>query len=297
MSSPPTALITLGLLLLGGLATHYIGRHTFLPRVSVLILFGFLAGPAVLDILPGLSAVWFPYITNIVLVMVGFLLGSSLTAKTIRESGACVLGISITVVLVTTAVVSMGLFLIGVPLAIALVCGAIASSTDPAATLDVIRELKTKSPFSKILLRITAIDDAWGLIIFSLMLPAAQCCAGAAMTSGSLLAEALWDIGGALVLGAALGFPFSYLTGRLLPGEPTLIEAVGMVLLCGGLALWLHVSNILAAMAMGVVVANCAKHHIRPFRAIESLEWPLVVLFFIFPGRPYTLKTWARTGW
>lgn len=295
MLSQASTLITLGLLFLGGLVTDYIGRHTFVPRVSALILFGFLIGPSALDILPDMSKAWFPYVTDMVLVMVGFLLGNSLTFEGLKKSGRSVFAISLSVVIVTTLLVSAGLWLVGMPLPLALLCGGIASSTAPTATMDVVRELKLKNESSKILLRIVAIDDAWGLIIFSLLLVAAQFIVGGGGVS-DIFIGALWDIGGALVVGIALGVPMSFLTGRILPGEPTLIEAVGMVLLCGGLALWLKVSFLLASMTMGMVVANFARHHGRPFRAIQSIEWPLVVLFFIFAGASIHLDNITHTG-
>jgi len=283
MLSPALTLITLGLLFLGGLATDFIGRHTFLPRVSALILFGFLIGPSALDILPDISAAWFPYVTDMILVMVGFLLGSSLTVAGLKESGRSVFAISLSVVIVTALLVSTGLWLIGVPLALSLLCGGIASSTAPIATMDVVRELKAENRSSRLLLRIAAIDDAWGLILFSLLLLAVQAINGEGGATGIIL-DALWEIGGALFVGTALGLPMSFLTGRIRPGEPTLVEAIGMVLLCGGVSLWLNVSYLLASMVMGMVVANVARHHARPFRAIEGIEWPFVVLFFIFAG-------------
>ncbi len=64
----------------------------------------------------------------------------------------------------------------------------------------------------------------------------------------------------------------AYLTGRIQRGEPTLVEALGAVFLCGGIAIWLEVSYLLAAMAMGAIVANLAHHHTRPFHAIEGIE-------------------------
>jgi len=76
----------------------------------------------------------------------------------------------------------------------------------------------------------------------------------------------------------------SYLTGRIQPGEPTLAEALGLVFLCTGLALWLDVSFLLASMTMGMVVANLAKHHTRPFHEIENIEWPFMILFFVLAG-------------
>ena len=98
------------------------------------------------------------------------------------------------------------------------------------------------------------------------------------------LAGGIQEIGGSLLLGAVLGVPMAYLTGRIRPGEPTLAEAMGFVLLCGGIATWLHLSPVLSAMIMGSVVASLAKHHERPFHAIEGIEWPFLILFFILAG-------------
>jgi Kef-type K+ transport system membrane component KefB len=69
-----------------------------------------------------------------------------------------------------------------------------------------------------------------------------------------------------------------------------------MVFLCGGLALWLEVSFILAAMVMGAVVTNLAHHHNRPFHAIEGIEWPFLVLFFVLAGASLDLDALWLTG-
>ena len=98
------------------------------------------------------------------------------------------------------------------------------------------------------------------------------------------LVNGLEEIGGSLLLGGLLGIPMAYLTGRVRPGEPTLAEAMGFVLLCGGIATWLELSPILAAMVMGSAVASLASHHDRPFHAIEGVEWPFLILFFILAG-------------
>ena len=52
-------LITLGGLFLIGLATDELGRRTRLPRVTLLMLFGVLIGPAGLDILPHQAKDWY----------------------------------------------------------------------------------------------------------------------------------------------------------------------------------------------------------------------------------------------
>ena len=85
----------------------------------------------------------------------------------------------------------------------------------------------------------------------------------------------------------------SYLTGRIEPGEPSLYEALGLVFLCGGIALLLNVSFLLASMTMGAVVANLAHHHTRPFHAIEGIEWPFMILFFVLAGASLEARTLA----
>jgi Kef-type K+ transport system membrane component KefB len=105
-----------------------------------------------------------------------------------------------------------------------------------------------------------------------------------------------WHVGGALLLGLALGVPSAFLTGRIKAGEPTLIEALGVVLLCAGMALWLDVSFLLASMVMGAVVANLARHHDRPFHAIGGIEWPFMILFFVFAGMSLELRSLMNIG-
>ncbi len=295
MAPEASVFITLGLLFLIGLATNYIGRHTFVPRVSALLLVGVLIGPSMLDFLPDPSGHGVPYIADMALAMVGFMLGSALNLKSLKKYGRCVFSISIAIVLVSSTVVCAGLYLMGLPLHVALLLGGIATATDPAATSDVVREVRGKGPFSSTLLGIVAVDDAWGLIVFSLMLAASQ-----VVTGGGELLDIIgggaWEIVGALMLGLFLGVPMSYLTGRIQLGEPTFVEALGMIFLCAGLAIYLHVSYLLASMCMGAVVSNTAKHHKRPFHAIENVEWSLLVLFFVFAGASLRLETLFHVG-
>jgi len=211
-----------------GLVTDVLGRYTPLPRVTFLILLGVLIGPDLLDILPDISDDWFEAIANMALVMVGFLLGEKLTITSLRENGRIVLWISASVVITTALVTLGGLALIGEPIVIALVLAGIAPATDPAATTDVIREVRAKGRFSKVLVSIVAVDDAWGLLAFSLMLTIAQLIAGEGSGVDSLL-TGFWEIGGAVLIGVALGVPLAFLSGRIKPGERTLAEALGAV--------------------------------------------------------------------
>ena len=298
MSESTTAadvLMTFGGLFLVGLLADLAGRHTPLPRVTLLLLCGFLIGPSVLGWLPEFTADWFPVLTNISLAMIGFLLGQNLTRKALGKLGRPVLGISLGILLVTIPVVFLGLMALGVPGPVALLLAGIATATAPAATVDVVREYRARGRFTDTLLGIVAIDDAWGLLIFSLLLAAAQAWLGH-NGIGEVILTGVWETGGAVLLGLALGLPMAYITGRIRPGEPIQAEALGVVLLCAGIAEWLGVSYILSAMTLGAVVANRAKHHDRPFHAIEGIEWPFLILFFLLAGSALHVNALAQAG-
>jgi len=295
MELVPQILITLGALFLVGLLTDLLGRRTPLPRVTLLLLAGFAIGPSGLDVLPDFQEDWFPVVTDIALSMVGFLLGHALTMSSLQKGGKIVLWISIGAVLGTALTVFIGLIFLGIRPEVALILAGVALATDPAATIDVIHQTRSEGEFSKILEGVVAIDDAWGLIIFSFLLAIAQALYGNG-EGLNILWVAGYEIGGAILLGLLLGIPMAYITGRLKPGEPTQVEALGIVLLCGGLAEWLQVSFILAGMVLGATVANLAAHHRRPFTAIEGIEWPFMILFFILAGASLDMNALQTTS-
>jgi Kef-type K+ transport system membrane component KefB len=286
--------LTLGGLFLVGLAADTIGRRTRIPRVTLLILFGFAAGQSGFDILPKDFQAFHKFLTTLALTMVAFLLGSKLSVRGLRQNGKEILAVSLTVVVTTIAIVGTGLILLGTPLLVALLLSSIAIATAPAATQDVVRQTHARGPFTDTLLGIVAIDDVWGLVIFSILLVVAN----AILSDGSqaILMNSLWEIGGAVAVGAVVGLPAAYLTGRVQGGEPMQAEALGLVFLCAGISLWFEVSFLLAGIVTGSIVVNLAKHHNRPFHEIEQIEWPFMVLFFVLAGAALNLSSLQNIG-
>lgn len=152
--------LTIGVLLLLGVLTDHIGQRTCLPRVTLLLIFGILIGPSGLSLLPDMSRQWFPFISHVALVMVGFLLGEKLTVSRMKENGRSVISISLSVVASTAILVFSGLWILGYSIEIALLFAAIATATAPVATADVVQEMRAKGKFTDTLLGIVAIDDA-----------------------------------------------------------------------------------------------------------------------------------------
>ena len=79
MAEAAKILLSLGSVLLLGVATDAIGRRTPLPRVTLLIVFGLVIGPQCLDLLPEVFVDSFALTADVALLMVGFLLGGQFT--------------------------------------------------------------------------------------------------------------------------------------------------------------------------------------------------------------------------
>lgn len=278
---PSLLLITLGGLLIASLAIDALGRFTRLPQITLLVLFGLAVGPAGLDLLPIDTARWRGITAELALTMVAFLLGGTLSRRALRVQGKAILAMSLAVTVASMAIIGGGLWALGLPMALASVLAAIGLATDPATLQEVVRETRASGPMTRTLLGVVAIDDAWGVIVFSVVLGLVAADAGG-LTQG--LGAGLAEVTRALGLGAALGLPAAYATGRIRPGEPTLAEALGLVLLAAGLSLALGVSFLLTGMAMGAVIANLARHHTTAFHEIEHVSWPFLILFFVLAG-------------
>ena len=276
--------VLLGIMFLIGLAADLVGRFTFLPRVTLLLLGGLAIGPAGFSILPeSLLLEWFPPLTSIALALIGFLLGHQVSSAALKSHGARIVAISVCKVIAAWFAVGLCLLATGTSPLIALLLAGIAPATAPAAIYDVVHESGARGEFAETMLSIVAIDDVWGLILFLLMVAFAGTLVGDTPVSSAIMAG-LAEIGGSIGMGLVLGVPMAYLTGRIRQGEPTLAEGMGFVLLGAGTAEWVGISPILTTMTMGAVVATLAKHHERPFHAIEGIEWPFMILFFVLAG-------------
>lgn len=159
----------------------------------------------------------------------------------------------------------------------------------------VVQDTGPRKRFSRLLLGVVALDDAITLVLFSVLLVVTGTVYGTG-APGQAVQAGLRELGGGVALGVALGVPGALLAGRLREGRPILEEALGLTLVCAGVGLWLEVSYLLAAVVMGAVVANLARHHERPFRDIEGVEWPFLVLFFVLAGASLELGALRGVG-
>lgn len=288
-------LITIGAILALGTIAEALGRQTSLPRVTLLLFFGFLIGPSGFHLLPKITEQWFPFIANISISMIGFLVGGKLTIPSLKKLGPSILWISVIGTITTIILIFSGLVWLNIPTSAALILAAIASATAPTTTSDVILETKAEGNFTETLFGVVALDEVWAMMAFSVFFVLVSY-DKTQITDLHLFFSSLWSIVGSVLIGIILGVPMAFLTGRLQKGEPTLSEAISIVFICSGISFLLHTSFILSSLVLGFVVTNLAKHHKRPFHAIEDIEYPFLVLFFVLSGASLKFENLIQIG-
>ncbi len=294
-STEALPLVALGLLLLAGYVAHMTAPWIHIPRVTILLILGALCGPSVFDIVPDTVQAWFSMVAHMALAMVGFLLGERLVGKGLRKHGKAVFVVMTGEVVMASLIVFGASLLAGAPLPLALLLAGIAPASAPAAIFETVREGQAKGPLTDTLLGVVAIDDAAGVVLFSVLFVIAQAVAGAGADTMQLL-RGVWEVGGAVLLGAAIGLPMAWIAKRVRSGEPTLIEAAGFVFLAAGIATALEVSYLLTSMTVGSVLAWRAGDDARPFHAIEGVSEPFLAVFFILAGFRFDLGALGAMG-
>ncbi|GAB4293811.1 MAG: cation:proton antiporter [Methylophaga sp.] len=277
--------LNLGLLLVTGLLFSLLAARFNLPRIAFYVLAGLLWSP---DLLGGFFNLqlgnWTAVLTDTALALIAYLIGGSMTTSQLKRLGNtivfCTLGEVFGAVVLVFGVVFF--FLFGLPDGL-LTAGALAmlaASTAPAATVAVIHEYRSRGPLTTTLLGIVALDDAFGIILFSLFLVWTT----ETSLSGALT-MAVTEVGGALILGAMMGWCLAFLGHRVRNPHFFLPMVLSAILLSQGLAEIGHCSPLLTSMALGFVArATYKSGGERLLAPIEYLEELVFLIFFTLAG-------------
>jgi len=281
-------ILSLGVILLLGLASGKLIRKLRVPVITAYLLLGILAGPFALNLVSPTILKASGSISFAVLGFVAFSMGQNFEFDSFKKIGKQVLWISILGACVPWALVCAGFMIIfKQPFHIAILYGAIASATAPAATVLVTREYRAKGTFTETLLAAVAIDDAWCLIIFAVSLALAKIAESIGLTNAAMavaITHAAFEIGAALLLGWVAAWLLGYLSRFASSQQELLIFTLGFVLLTTGLALHFNISVLLANMFLGAALVNIHKVSFKFFDTIRQVDAPLYLLFFVLAG-------------
>ncbi len=306
-------MVTLGLatLLVTGLLVAKIAQFFKLPSVTGYILAGILIGPSGFNVINSHTiGSNLDHFTQIALMLISFGIGEHVELKKLREHLRTVAWISLceavgAFVLVCTAVFA-GIYFGGLgsdggsvrdQIAIAILLGSVGLATAPAATLLVIREVKASGSFTASLLAIIAIDNGLAIMIFGFAISIAHHFTGQSGDPFSIvLLLGFVDIGQSLLLGIFTGLFLDIVLKRLKNQGEMMTAGLSLLLLCAELARFLDLSSLLAGMAAGFILVNRAERDVRIFRALNSFEPPIYVLFFTLAGTHIDVRTLGAAG-
>ena len=291
--------------------------HLNFPDVTAFLIAGLLIGPFGLGMLgiPGVGFQSFADLSRVNLIneaalgFIAFSIGSEFRLSELKHTGKAATVIGIFQALTACLLVDLTLFILYLvlgedilPLPVALTLGAIATATAPAATLMVVRQYKADGPVTRLLLPIVALDDAVGLIVFSVSLGIARALQGGSYDLISIIVEPLLEIVLSLILGGALGFLLSWLEKLFYSNTNRLSLTISFVLLTIALSylripigpVTLSFSSLLVCMMLGTIFCNCCEYSTDIMERAEKWTAPLNATFFVLSGAALDLGVFSN---
>ena len=309
-------LICLAVALVGGLMLSRVTKLLHLPAVTAYLVAGLLLGPFFLGRigLPGLGfnsldqVEGMSIVTQTALGFIAFTIGNEFRLSQLKTMGRTAITIGILQAVMTTIMVDIiliGLHLcfpsvISIPCAITL--GAIASATAPAATLMVVRQYKADGPLTRLLMLVVAIDDAVGLVLFSVSFGIASALAHGQVSILGVVVEPILEIVLSLGLGAAMGWLLNWVEQFFHSRSKRMTISVAFVLLTVGLSMLkfqvggVHCgfSLLLVCMMTGTVFCNICDTSEELMNRVDGWTMPLNILFFVISGAELDLEVLAN---
>ena len=300
------SLICLAAALIGGLMLSRLTKLLNLPAVTAYLVAGLFLGPFLLGGLqiPGLGfnsleqVESLGVITNTTLGFIAFTIGNEFRLSQLKTTGAKAITIGILQAVLTTLLVDA--VLIGlhfcfpevISVSCAITLGAIASATAPAATLMVVRQYKADGPLTRLLMLVVAIDDAVGLVLFSVSFGIATAISHGQISVLAVVVEPLVEIVLSLALGSLMGWLLNWVEQFFHSRSKRMTISVAFVLLTVGLSslkfqvagLHCGFSLLLVCMMTGTIFCNICSTSEELMERVEGWSMPLNVLFFVISG-------------
>jgi len=293
-------ILSLAIILVTGIIVVKVLSKLNIPEVTGYLILGIIIGQEFLSLIHTNILAGTGLISNIVLGLVAFTIGRDFLFKELKRMGKPIIWISLPAALGATIIVTLIFyFVVKQPLYISIIYGAIASATAPAATLMVIKQYKAKGYFTKLLLGVVAIDDAWCLIIFAISLAIAKSLHQyhpSEIVIFEVILKSLVEIGGSLLLGGSIGYILVLFSKFFKKHTEIQIYTLGLVLLSIGLAVKLNLSILLTTMALGAVLVNFGRTPMTYFDSLGDIESPLFLIFFVLAGANLEISTLKSMG-
>ncbi len=305
-------LLTLSVAIFAGLMLSRVAKKLKLPAVTAYLIAGVLIGPFALGAL-GIEGLGFTshenvksysLLSDIALGFIAFAIGNEFRLAQLKKIGKQATIIGIFQAVFTTVVVDavlIGLHFIipsKFPLEAAIVLGAVAAATAPAATLMVVRQYKAKGPVTDVLLPVVALDDAVGLVLFAISFGVAKAISAGRVDLLSVIVEPIAEVIMSLLLGFVMGAVFTFFERFFHSRSKRLAMSVAFVLATVGLSkinfeiggVHIAFSSLLVCMMLGTVFCNMCDFSENLMDRLDRWTAPLFILFFVISGAELELS-------
>lgn len=315
MHSTAGILLTLSIALLSGLLLSRLAKKVGLPAVTAYLVAGVLIGPFCLGRIGiGFNAEtnppeFYSILCDLALGFIAFAIGNEFRLAQLKKIGkqATIIGIAqafVTTVVVDAALISLSFILPEgyLPLPAAIILGAVATATAPAATLMVVRQYKAKGSVTDILLPVVALDDAVGLIVFAISFGVAGAINTGAIDAVSMIINPILEVVLSLALGAIMGFLFTLCEQFFHSRSKRMAISVTFVMLTVAISslkfeiggIHIAFSSLLACMMLGTIFCNICDFSEELMERADRWTVPLLVLFFVISGAELDLSVFSN---
>ena len=308
-------LLSISVSFLAGLLLSRLAKLLKLPAVTAYLVAGILVGPYCLGLLgvPGLGFIStadvksYSIVCDVALGFIAFSMGNEFRLAQLKSVGKQATFIGVFQAVVTTIIVDIALIALHFaipdkfPLSAAIVLGAIAAATAPAATFMVVKQEKAKGPLTDILLPVVALDDAVGLMIFAISFGVAKALESGHIDVLSVVVEPIIEVVLSLLLGLVMGFLFTFCERFFHSNSKRLSMSVTFVFLTVALSMikfevagaHCSFSSLLVCMMLGSTFCNICDFSEELMDRVDKWTTPLFILFFVLSGAELQLSVFA----
>ncbi|MBQ8310986.1 MAG: cation:proton antiporter [Clostridia bacterium] len=314
MTFTATVFLTLSIALLSGLLLSRLAKLVKLPAVTAYLVAGVIIGPYLLGNLgfgfnhSTNSPEMYSMLCDLALGFIAFAIGNEFRLAQLKQIGKQATVIGIIQAIFTTLVVDAALiglhFLMpeALPLPAAIMLGAVATATAPAATLMVVRQYKAKGKVTDILLPVVALDDAVGLVVFAVSFGIAGAINTGTVDPVSMIVNPLLEVILSIALGALMGLLFTLCEQFFHSRSKRMAVSVTFVMLTVAISslhfefgsVHISFSSLLACMMLGTVFCNICDFSEELMERADRWTAPLLILFFVISGAELNLSVFTN---
>ena len=309
----PVSMATFGFIILAAYTLGEVLEAVKLPHITAYLVTGILCGshmaevaapigwPEWMAILDHHTVEDLSLFNDLAVALIALSAGGALQLETLRK-GARLLGSVLTAQFLALLGVLGGLvwllsgpiegfqlpFLVGQPaeikIATCVLMALIGSAMSPAASIAIITETGAKGPVTDTVLGVSVLNNVVVVVLFAIGFSATAGMVVPGAEGGNLGTELLIKIGGAVVLGAALGAGVAAYIRWV--SQELLLVLTGLAFGLTWLGKSLGVDPLLAFLFAGFIVRNFTRPeaHAALKEAVDRLSLPIYVVFFFIAG-------------